>query len=59
MDSDVDEFLVHLISNAQPHLYKNKANHFKTLLDSPIEFPPSETWEVGLREFGYVNNVDT
>ena len=58
-EQDSDEFLLHLISNAQPELYANKANHFKTLMDSPINIPSGEKWEVGLKEFGYVNNVDT
>jgi len=54
-----DECLLHLISNAQPELYNNKANHFKTQLDTQLSFPERQQWEIGLKEFGYVNNVDT
>ena len=59
MDPHKDSFLLHLISNNQPELYRNRANHFKTMLDKPLSFPSSEEWEVGVREFGYVNNIDT
>lgn len=54
-----NECLLHLISNAQPELYNNKANHFKTQLDTQLSLPEREQWEIGLKEFGYVNNVDT
>ena len=54
-----EEQHVYLLSNTQPHLYDNKANHFFTRLENPLFIPKGETWEVGLKEFGYVNNVDT
>lgn len=54
-----DSFYVHLLSNAQPHLFKNKANHFKCQLDTALQFPADEAWEVGLKEYHYVNNIDT
>ena len=57
MESDDQDIVLHLISNAQPHLYANKANHFKTALDGDLFL--SGQWEIGLSEFGYVNNVDT
>lgn len=59
MNKEDDSFLLHLISNAQPELYENQAAHFKTLLDSSLDFPAGEKWEVGLKEFGYVNNINT
>ena len=46
MDSDKQDKVLHLISNAQPHLYANKANHFKTSLDGDLFL--SGHWEVGL-----------
>lgn len=54
-----DEYLLHCISNAQPDLFANKANHFKTSLSETIDLPVSEKWQIGLSEFGYLNNVDT
>jgi hypothetical protein len=54
-----DSFYVHLLSNAQPELFNNKANHFKCQLETLLQFPPDEEWEVGVREFHYVNNVNT
>lgn len=54
-----DSFFVHLLSNAQPELFKNKANHFKCQLKTPLQFPTGEEWEVGLKEYHYVNNVST
>ena len=52
MDDDANECLLHLISNTQPELYANKANHFKTQLSPPLSIPREEPWEVGLKEFG-------
>ena len=57
MEGDDHDILLHLISNAQPLLYENKANHFKTALDGDLFL--SGEWEIGLSEFGYVNTVDT
>ena len=54
-----DSFYVHLLSNVQPHMFKNKANHFKCRLETPLQFPSNEAWEVGLKEYHYVNNIDT
>ena len=59
MEVNENEYLLHLISNAQPELFANKANHFKTRLETNLTFPPEQQWEIGLKEFGYVNNVDT
>lgn len=56
---DKDNFYVHLISNAQPELFKNKANHFQCQFSTPLDFPSAENWEVALKEYHYVNNVDT
>lgn len=52
-------FYVHLLSNCQENLFKNKANHFKTRFEKPLVFPPGEIWEVALKEYHYVNNIDT
>lgn len=54
-----DSFYVHLLSNAQPDVFKNKANHFKCRFDTALHFPSDETWEMGLKEYHYVNNIDT
>lgn len=54
-----DSFYVHLLSNAQPHVFKNKANHFKCQFETALQFPSDESWEVGLKEYHYVNNIDT
>ena len=54
-----DSFYVHLLSNAQPELFSNKANHFKTQFENPLVFPADEKWEVALKEYHYVNNIDT
>ena len=54
-----DSFYVHLLSNVQPNMFKNKANHFKCRLETPLQFPSNEAWEVGLKEYHYVNNIDT
>ena len=54
-----DSFYVHLLSNAQPELFKNKANHFQCQLETLLHFPTDEEWVVGVKEFHYVNNVNT
>ena len=54
-----DSFYVHLLSNVQPDVFKNKANHFKSQFETALEFPTDETWEVALKEYYYVNNIDT
>ena len=54
-----DSFYVHLLSNAQPDVFKNKANHFKCRFQTALQFAADETWEVGLKEYHYVNNIDT
>ena len=59
MLANKQDYVLHLISNAQPELYNNKANHFKTQLDTQFSLPEREQWEIGLKEFGYVNNIDT
>ena len=54
-----DSFYVHLLSNVQPELFNNKANHFTTQFENSLVFPSEENWEVALKEYHYVNNIDT
>ena len=54
-----DSFYVHLLSNDQPDVFKNKANHFKCRFQTALQFPTDESWEIGLKEYHYVNNIDT
>ena len=54
-----DSFYVHLLSNAQPDVFKNKANHFKCQFQTALQFPSDEAWEIALKEYHYVNNIDT
>ncbi|MEL7523846.1 MAG: hypothetical protein AAGJ80_19870, partial [Cyanobacteria bacterium J06553_1] len=54
-----DSFYVHLLSNAQPDVFKNIANHFKCQFQTALQFPSDEAWEIALKEYHYVNNIDT
>ena len=52
------ERILHIISNAQPNLFKNAANHFTNRIQ-PMHIPDGEIWEVGIREFSIVNTIQT
>ena len=52
-------YLFHVMSNAQPEIFNNKSNDFVNRLSTPLTFDKTQAWEVGLKEFSYVNNVDT